>query len=684
MDFEADASQEPPVKRCRIASQFKEPGFTEDSHESTNTDKALRSLTRDISPPLRSKSKDISHSQSSDRIPLPSSSKSKPVNRDSSPDRGEDQCSSELSDDIDIGTENHANIQERSQKLLEASFTTALQGKLESNDLLEPNNSYVRTIESPFRLTKIRDLPDEDNVDTITVYDILKDPMIKECWQFNYLFDIHFIMEALDPDVASMVNIKIVHGFWKADDGRRLRLQQQAQKYPNVELISAHIPEPFGTHHTKMMIMFRHDDAAQVVIHTANMIPQDWANLTQGVWQSPLLPLRNVMTVADSTLDSRALSEMESDSIIGSGGRFKTDLMRYLQGYERRTRRLVEELDKYDFNSIRAAFISSVPSHVHDTPTSNKHTEFGWPGLRQILSTISAPTSANPADQPGFVVAQVSSIATLSESWQNTFTSVLRSAAPSATPPRPPKAHIVFPTARDIRASLDGYASGTSIHAKLALATPAHQKQLARMRPLLRRWSSAGVSPAPAAALSEPELPQPPRTARRARAAPHIKTYVRFADARGRRVVWAALTSANLSTQAWGSVGASGGGGGSTASSAAGPNVRVASYEAGVVVWPALFGRQGERVAMVPVFGRDVPTAEDGRAAREAGCAAVVGLRAPYDLPLVPYGPDTLPWCGAASHSEPDWMGRVWGDGEPAAVAGKRMPGDRMMRDEDD
>jgi len=53
-------------------------------------------------------------------------------------------------------------------------------------------------------------------------------------------------------------------------------------------------------------------------------------------------------------------------------------------------------------------------------------------------------------------------------------------------------------------------------------------------------------------------------------------------------------------------------------------------------------------------------------------------------LPLVPYGPDTLPWCGAASHSEPDWLGRVWGDVEPAAVAGKRMPGDRMMRDEDD
>ena len=669
-----DFKEEPPVKRRRIASQFEEPGLTEaSSHLSTTTNAALRSLTRDISPPLRSKSKDVSHSQGSDIIPPPSNSKSKPLDRGSSADRHEDHSSSELSDDIDIGAKHYANNEERSQKHHEASFAAALQGKQESKNVSESNDSHVRTIKSPFQLTKIRDLPDEDNVDTITIYDILKDPMIKECWQFNYLFDIHFIMEALDPDVASMVNVKIIHGFWKVEDGRRLRLQQQAQNYPNVELIAAHMPEPFGTHHTKMMILFRHDDAAQVVIHTANMIPQDWANLTQGVWQSPLLRLRTSMAVAESTSDVRTLSETESNSSIGSGGRFKTDLMRYLRAYERRTRRLVEELDKYEFSSIRAAFVSSVPCRVHDTRTSNNHTEFGWPGLRQILSTISAPPSPPTADQPGFVVAQVSSIATLSESWQRTFVGVLRTAAPSAAPPRPPKPHIVFPTAPEIRASLDGYAAGASIHAKLALATPAHRTQLARLRPLLCRWTSAAAPP--------PSLSGPRRTARRARAAPHIKTYVRYADARGRRVAWAALTSANLSTQAWGSVGSAAGG---SAAAAGAPAVRVASYEAGVVVWPALFAERGESVAMVPVFGSDAPAEEEGRAAGEDGCAAVVGLRVPYDLPLVPYGPDTLPWCGAASHSEPDWLGRVWGDVEPAAVAGKRMPGDRMMRDEDD
>jgi hypothetical protein len=48
--------------------------------------------------------------------------------------------------------------------------------------------------------------------------------------------------------------------------------QEQAEPYPNIELLHAYIPDPFGTHHSKMLVLFRHDDRAQVVIHTANMI----------------------------------------------------------------------------------------------------------------------------------------------------------------------------------------------------------------------------------------------------------------------------------------------------------------------------------------------------------------------------------------------------------------------------
>jgi tyrosyl-DNA phosphodiesterase-1 len=49
-------------------------------------------------------------------------------------------------------------------------------------------------VTSPFQLTKIRDTQDHNNVDTITLGDILGDPLIKEMWQFNFLIDIDFTM----------------------------------------------------------------------------------------------------------------------------------------------------------------------------------------------------------------------------------------------------------------------------------------------------------------------------------------------------------------------------------------------------------------------------------------------------------------------------------------------------------
>lgn len=73
------------------------------------------------------------------------------------------------------------------------------------------------------------------------------------------------------------------------------------------------------------------------------------------------------------------------------------------------------------------------------------------------------------------------------------------------------------------------------------------------------------------------------------------------------------------------------------------------SWEIGVLVWPELYG---EDVKMVPTFGTDVPAAKDGQ--------SLVGLRMPYDLPLVPYKAEDKPWCATASYSEPDWMGRTW------------------------
>jgi MATE family multidrug resistance protein len=77
---------------------------------------------------------------------------------------------------------------------------------------------------SPWQLTRIRDLPEEVNKDTITLEDILGDPLICECWQFNFLHDIPFVMNAFDERVRHLVQVHVVHGFWKRNDLSRIVL----------------------------------------------------------------------------------------------------------------------------------------------------------------------------------------------------------------------------------------------------------------------------------------------------------------------------------------------------------------------------------------------------------------------------------------------------------------------------
>ncbi|KAI9873034.1 MAG: hypothetical protein M1823_008021, partial [Watsoniomyces obsoletus] len=64
---------------------------------------------------------------------------------------------------------------------------------------------------SPFTLIKIRDLPASANVDTVSLHDILGNPLVKEAWVFNFCFDVDWMMQFFDPDVRSLVQVKIIH-----------------------------------------------------------------------------------------------------------------------------------------------------------------------------------------------------------------------------------------------------------------------------------------------------------------------------------------------------------------------------------------------------------------------------------------------------------------------------------------
>ena len=116
------------------------------------------------------------------------------------------------------------------------------------------------------------------------------------------------------------------------------------------------------------------------------MIPFDWANMCQAVWRSPLLPLQNEKNIAAGPHASAGMR-------IGSGAKFKRDLLSYLVAYgPQKTSSLVQQLRRFDFSAVRAALIASVPSKqkisdVIAIRLSNK-TWWGWPALKNTLSHI--------------------------------------------------------------------------------------------------------------------------------------------------------------------------------------------------------------------------------------------------------------------------------------------------------
>ena len=363
-----------------------------------------------------------------------------------------------------------------------------------------------------------------------------------------------------------------------------------------------------------MLILLRHDDLAQVIIHTANMIPFDWANMTQGVWKSPLLPKREVP------------ASLKSD-VVGSGAKFKADLLSYLRAYDlKRTicKQLIQALSEHDFSEVRAALVASAPVK-QDVEGDPDATAFGWSGLRRVLASV--PVASKEPE----IVVQISSIATLGVNDKWLDKTLFRTLSTSKNNfMSKPKFHIVFPTPDEIRRSLNGYRSGTAIHVKLQSTT--QQKQLQYLQPLFRHWAGDEA----ATSSSAPRL-----DAGRKRAAPHIKSYIRFTDSTKTAIDWMLITSANLSKQAWGD-----------ATNASG-EAKICSYEIGVLVWPELLAGT-PNAKMIPTFMTDVPAIEKDT---KGDADVVIGTRMPYDLPLIPYAKDEEPWCATKSYDEPDWTG---------------------------
>ena len=77
---------------------------------------------------------------------------------------------------------------------------------------------------------------------------------------------------------CSLLPLLIVHG-----DSRDANhsIKTECTPYPQIELCPARLDIPYGTHHTKMMFLL-YATGLRIVIHTGNLIAQDWQQKTQG------------------------------------------------------------------------------------------------------------------------------------------------------------------------------------------------------------------------------------------------------------------------------------------------------------------------------------------------------------------------------------------------------------------
>lgn len=119
--------------------------------------------------------------------------------------------------------------------------------------------------------------------------------------------------------------------------------------------------------------------------------------MCQAVWRSPLLPLQR----PDSSRPGA-----EGVPVVGSGARFKRDLLAYLNAYgTKKTGSLVRQLSRHDFGAIRAAFVASVPSKVKmGEMDSTKQTLWGWPALKDTLRHIPLKKEEGRSMKPHIVI----------------------------------------------------------------------------------------------------------------------------------------------------------------------------------------------------------------------------------------------------------------------------------------
>ena len=114
------------------------------------------------------------------------------------------------------------------------------------------------------------------------------------------------------------------------------------------------------------MFIFLTEDGLVVAIHTANLVENDWHQKTQGIWISPLLPVRK---------DEGSLK-------ISS---FQSDLIAYLRAYNLNAlKEWIDMINNHNFSDVKAHLVGSVPGRH----TGSLMYDWGHLKLQKLLAQV--------------------------------------------------------------------------------------------------------------------------------------------------------------------------------------------------------------------------------------------------------------------------------------------------------
>ncbi|KYM97378.1 putative tyrosyl-DNA phosphodiesterase [Cyphomyrmex costatus] len=166
----------------------------------------------------------------------------------------------------------------------------------------------------------------------------------------------------------------------------------------NITMIEVDMPNKFGCHHTKIMILQYKDDGIRVVVSTANLYSNDWENRTQGLWISPHLP-----RLPESAHPN------DGESLTG----FKKALERYLSKYELPIlTQWIHAVRRADFSDVNVFLVASVPGF-------HKGADVNFWGCKRLAYILTRYVTL-PPDAPQWpIVAQSSAVGSFGSTIEN-------------------------------------------------------------------------------------------------------------------------------------------------------------------------------------------------------------------------------------------------------------------------